>query len=177
MGTRSSDEFLRRPLRRSVDYKLHKKDMAKDRFHKPIRSEQTPQVQANSNTEDTLQLQCSGADNPKAHSRHEREVAAYLFSLGIGYTRVAWITGININTLRDWERSYKEGRFNPGFAHRQYDDETKSRGIELRKQGLSLKEIAAEIGCSVTAIRNWLIAAQDSGQIGKTVFSNKEFQN
>jgi len=45
------------------------------------------------------------------HTEHERQVAGFLFSLGVGYTKVAWVTGMNIHTMRDWERAFKAGKF------------------------------------------------------------------
>lgn len=110
--------------------------------------------------------------NPNAHSEHLREVAAYLFSRGIGYTKVSWITSVNINTVRDWERAFKEGKFQPSFTHRQYDAEIKEKAIVLRKRGLSLKDISIKLGCSTTVVRNWLLEAQAAGKIEKTVSSS-----
>ncbi|MEI3012083.1 MAG: hypothetical protein V8T46_07620 [Sutterella seckii] len=108
---------------------------------------------------------------PNAHNEHIRKVAHFLFSRGIGYTKVSWITGVNINTLRDWGRSFKAGKFQPSYTPRQYDDDIKEKAVELRKAGLSLKDISVTIGCSTTAIRKWLLEAQEAGKIEKTVFS------
>ncbi len=110
--------------------------------------------------------------NPNAHSEHVRKVAHFLFSRGIGYSKVSWITGVNINTLRDWERTFKVGKFQPSYTPSQYDDDIKEKAVELRKAGLSLRNISIKLGCSTTAVRNWLLEAQEAGKIEKTVSSN-----
>lgn len=79
---------------------------------------------------------------------------------------------MNINTLRDWERSFKVGEFQPSYTPLQYDDDIKEKAVELRKAGLSLRNISIKLGCSTTAVRNWLLEAQEAGKIEKTVSSN-----
>ena len=69
------------------------------------------------------------------HTEHERQVAGFLFSLGFGYTKVAWVTGMNINTMRDWERAFKAGKFRYEAKNRRYSETHKSRAVELRKKG------------------------------------------
>ena len=110
-----------------------------------------------------------------AHSEHERQVAGYLFSLGVGYTKVAWVTGMNINTMRDWERAFKAGKFYYEPRNRRYSEKEKRRAMELRKEGKSLKQISVEMNCSQTAIRNWLLDAQEAGHIEKTIFDRKDY--
>lgn len=42
---------------------------------------------------------------------------------------------MNINTMRDWERAFKAGKFRYEAKNRRYSETHKSRAVELRKKG------------------------------------------
>ena len=83
-----------------------------------------------------------------ARYEHIRQVAGFLFSFGVGYTRVAWLTGMNSNRMRDWERAFTVGMFHYEPIRRLYSEKDRLRALVLHKQGKNLKQISVVMICS-----------------------------
>ena len=101
---------------------------------------------------------------PDFPSDDKRRAAAELFAHGIGYVKAAWILGLSENTVRDWARAYREGRFTSVLSQSQfrYDEATRQRVQELRAGGMSWRELSRVTGVSVASCRKWVEAANAS---------------
>lgn len=100
---------------------------------------------------------------PNYASDDRRRAAIVLFEHGIGYARAAWILGVPVNTVRDWNRAFKAGKFTPTLSYNQfrYDEKTRERVRELRRSGMSWRELSAATGVPVSSCRKW-VGHQDS---------------
>ena len=66
-----------------------------------------------------------------AASDKKRRQALELFERGFGYKAVADILVLSVNTVRDWSRLHKQGRFSPTMSRNQYryTAETKAKAL------------------------------------------------
>ena len=98
-----------------------------------------------------------------AASDKKRRQALELFECGFGYKSVADMLMLSVNTVRDWSRLYKQGRFSPNMSRNQYryTDETKRLAVGLRERGYSWKKIEEETGVNASTCRAWVRAAAE----------------
>lgn len=70
-------------------------------------------------------------------SEKKRRWARDLFEHGYGYTKVASILELSENTVRDWQREYRKGRFRVQIADNQlrYSDELREKVLKMRAEG------------------------------------------
>ena len=62
--------------------------------------------------EEQTEVIAEGRYRPKeCASRQKRRAAAELFAAGIGYTKASRILDLPVNTLRDWAKAWKAGKF------------------------------------------------------------------
>lgn len=96
-----------------------------------------------------------------AASDKKRRQALELFERGFGYKAVADMLALSVNTVRDWSRLHKQGRFSPNMSRSQYryTAETKQLALGLRERGYSWREIEAETGVNASTCRAWVRAA------------------
>ncbi len=105
-----------------------------------------------------------------AASDKKRRQALELFERGFGYKAVADILVLSVNTVRDWSRLHKQGRFSPTMSRNQYryTAETKAKALGLRERGYSWRQISEETGVNPSTCRAWVRAAgQKSGETEK----------
>lgn len=91
-----------------------------------------------------------------------REKAALLFSQGVGYRAVARVLDLSENTVRDWRRYWRAGKFKPVLPRRNYlwPEETKAKVIKMRKEGASWKTVLRETGVSAATAQKWIRDAE-----------------
>lgn len=91
-------------------------------------------------------------------SEKKRRWARDLFEHGYGYTKVASILELSENTVRDWQREYRKGRFRVQIAANQlrYCEELRSKVVDLRTEGLSWRKISEMTQVPVSTCRKWV---------------------
>ena len=96
----------------------------------------------------------------KCASKDKRRAAAELFAAGIGYTRASRILDIPVNTLREWSKAWRAGKFGADISRHlyRYPEETKEKAIRMRLTGASWREIQEETGATATSVRKWVNA-------------------
>ena len=96
----------------------------------------------------------------RALSEEKRAQAIELFRHGIGYTKASRILNVSVNTVRDWSREFKKGRFKVKISSNQYryPDSVRENVIRLRLSGLSWNEVNSRTGISTTTARKWVDA-------------------
>lgn len=94
----------------------------------------------------------------RALSEEKRAQAIELFRHGIGYTKASRILNVSVNTVRDWSREFKKGRFKVKISSNQYryPDEIRRNVIRLRLSGMSWNEVNKQTGISITTARKWV---------------------
>ena len=118
----------------------------------------------------------------KALSEEKRAQAIELFKHGIGYTKASRILNVSVNTVRDWSRAFKKGRFKVEISENQYryTDAVRENVIRMRLSGLSWNEIHKRTGISQSTARKWvdvfcrskgrrrqLLVVGEVGEVGK----------
>ena len=93
---------------------------------------------------------------PDFASDDARKQAALYFASGWGYARTAKALGLSVNTVRDWSRAYKAGKFNLKMSVFVYDDEFKRKVMAMRRSGASWREIKEATGISPSTVMRWL---------------------
>ena len=90
----------------------------------------------------------------------KRRAALELFESGKGYKTVAVTLGLSVNTVRDWSRAFKRGRFSVRLSANQYrfPAEVREHVIAEREQGLSWREVSEATGVNVSTCRAWVLA-------------------
>ncbi len=101
---------------------------------------------------------------PKFASDELRKQAALYFASGWGYLRTARALGLPVNTVRDWSRAYKAGKFNLTLSQYVYDEEFKERVTAMRRSGASWREIKEEMGVSPATVMRWMKQKSVSGE-------------
>lgn len=88
-----------------------------------------------------------------------RAIAKRLFEQGFGYQRTAQLLNLNVNTVRDWSREFKKGRFKVEVSPNQfrYPRETQVKVVDMRFSGYSWKEIERRTGISISTCRKWFL--------------------
>lgn len=97
-------------------------------------------------------------------SENKRRWAVDLFKHGYGYTKVASILELSENTVRDWQREYRKGRFRVQIADNQlrYSDELREKVLKMRAEGVSWRKISELTRVPVSTVRKWCAKAQTS---------------
>lgn len=95
---------------------------------------------------------------PRFASEEKRRQALKLFDAGFGYKRVAGELGLPVNTVRDWARAYRAGRFHIRINANQYryDKFTKRQVILMRLRGRSWSDISEATGVPCSTCRTWM---------------------
>lgn len=93
---------------------------------------------------------------PDFASDDARKQAALCFAGGWGYVRTAKLLGLSVNTVRDWSREYKKGKFNLKMSVCVYDDAFKKEVAAMRLAGRSWREIKEATGISPSTVMRWL---------------------
>ena len=91
-------------------------------------------------------------------SRQKRRAAAELFAAGIGYTKASRILDLPVNTLRDWAKAWKAGKFTEDISKHlyRYDDEVREKAVRMRLTGHTWRAIQNETGASAVSVRRWI---------------------
>ena len=94
-------------------------------------------------------------------SENKRRWAVDLFKHGYGYTKVASILELSENTVRDWQREYRKGRFRVQIADNQmrYSDELREKVLKMRAEGVSWRKISELTRVPVSTVRKWCAKA------------------
>lgn len=97
---------------------------------------------------------------PNFASEGKRRAALELFEAGKGYKTVAEALGLSVNTVRDWSRAFKKGRFSVKLSANQYrfPTEVHDHVIAVRDLGLSWREVSEATGVCVSTCRAWVLA-------------------
>lgn len=95
------------------------------------------------------------------YSKEIRQKALFLFQQGKGYKAVASALALPVYTVRDWHRSFKNGRFIPQPRKQTSWPEPKSNEVREKVQmladiGLSNYKISEITGVCVSTVRLWL---------------------
>ena len=74
---------------------------------------------------------------PPYASDEKRRQAAELFEHGIGYQRASRILDLPANTLRDWARAWRAGKFRTTISPHlyRYSDAVKRKAVRMRQKG------------------------------------------
>lgn len=74
---------------------------------------------------------------PPYASDEKRRQAAELFAHGIGYQRASRILDLPANTLRDWARAWRAGKFRTTISPHlyRYSDAVKRKAVRMRQKG------------------------------------------
>lgn len=94
-------------------------------------------------------------------SEKKRRWARDLFEHSYGYTKVASILELSENTVRDWQREYRKGRFRVQIADNQlrYSDELREKVLKMRAEGVSWRKISELTCVPVSTVRKWCAKA------------------
>lgn len=104
---------------------------------------------------------------PDYASVRVRRRARRLFEKGYGYKAVSQKLGLPLYTVRDWARSYRRGEFHDEIAPRlfRYQDEARVRVLDLRRDGLSYRQIAAQTGIPYSTCYVWVKEEEQNGTV------------
>lgn len=99
---------------------------------------------------------------PNFASEIKRKAALELFQEGFGYKRTAAALGLPTNTVRDWARAWRKGRFHIRLNANQYrySAKTKLLVLDMRRRGLPWREIAESTGVPTSTCRSWYAKAE-----------------
>lgn len=109
--------------------------------------------------EEQTEVIVEGRYRPKeCASRQKRRAAAELFAAGIGYTKASRILDLPVNTLRDWAKAWKAGKFTEDISKHlyRYDDEVREKAVRMRLTGHTWRAIQNETGASAVSVRRWI---------------------
>lgn len=109
--------------------------------------------------EEQTEVIAEGRYRPKeCASRQKRRAAAELFAAGIGYTKASRILDLPVNTLRDWAKAWKAGKFTEDISKHlyRYDDEVREKAVRMRLTGHTWRAIQNETGASAVSVRRWI---------------------
>lgn len=84
----------------------------------------------------------------------QRKKALALFQRGYGYRKVAAMLGISVNTVHDWSRGYKKGKFQAVPARRIYSTEEEEKIFALDQEGVAKDEIARRFEMPKRSVRS-----------------------
>ena len=88
-------------------------------------------------TSGTLSGEFADRVRPPYASDEKRRQAAELFEHGIGYQRASRILDLPANTLRDWARAWRAGKFRTTISPHlyRYSDAVKRKAVRMRQKG------------------------------------------
>lgn len=98
---------------------------------------------------------------PEFASDDVRKQAALYFASGWGYARTAKALKLPVNTVRDWNRAYKEGKFNLKVSVFVYDEAFRKKVTAMRRAGASWREIKEKTGISPATVMRWMRKEDD----------------
>lgn len=77
---------------------------------------------------------------------------------------MASILELSENTVRDWQREYRKGRFRVQIADNQlrYSDELREKVLKMRAEGVSWRKISELTRVPVSTVRKWCAKAVTS---------------
>lgn len=115
-------------------------------------------------------------ERPHFVSDKKRSDALVLFEHGLGYSKVAEILEINMNTVHEWAKLYLAGRFKKQIPQKQfrYEQEFKDQCIRMRLDGASWNQISRTMNVSPTTVRRWIEEAQKSTSSSSNVFEGAD---
>lgn len=115
-------------------------------------------------------LRARPANHP---SEQKRKAAQILFDKGFGYRLVAKALNLSPNTVRDWGRNYRRGKFRakPCINQYRYSQEVRDCVRSLREQGLSWKQISQKTGVNPSTCRAWIKHQETLVFVAKTAYS------
>lgn len=89
-----------------------------------------------------------------------RHKAAMLFSRGVSFRTAAQVLDLSENTMRDWHRLWKLGKFQEVIAvkHFRWDDATRAKVLEMRRNGRTWREVFQETGVKAPTAYRWIQA-------------------
>ena len=95
---------------------------------------------------------------PPYASDEKRRQAAELFAHGIGYQRASRILDLPANTLRDWARAWRAGKFRTTISPHlyRYSDAVKRKAVRMRQKGHTWHEIAEATGVGANTCKRWM---------------------
>jgi len=95
---------------------------------------------------------------PPYASDEKRRQAAELFEHGIGYQRASRILDLPANTLRDWARARRAGKFRTTISPHlyRYSDAVKRKAVRMRQKGHTWHEIAEATGVGASTCKRWM---------------------
>ena len=103
-------------------------------------------------------------ERPNFVSDKKRRDALVLFEHGLGYSKVAEILEINVNTVRDWAKLYLAGKVQGADSAEAVPLQAGIQGqcIRMRLDGASWDQISRTMNVSPTTVRRWIEEAQKS---------------
>lgn len=101
-------------------------------------------------TSGTLSGEFADRVRPPYASDEKRRQAAELFEHGIGYQRASRILDLPANTLRDWARAWRAGKFRTTISPHlyRYSDAVKRKAVRMRQKdtpGMRLRKLRASV--------------------------------
>ena len=106
---------------------------------------------------------------PPYASDEKRRQAAELFAHGIGYQRASRILDLPANTLRDWARAWRAGKFRTTISPHlyRYSDAVKRKAVRMRQKGHTWHEIAEATGVGASTCKRWMDKLGQSAAKGR----------
>lgn len=88
-----------------------------------------------------------------------RDRAHHLYQAGLGYKKSARLLNVDVHTVRDWFRSFRQGQTKykkGGYWKKPYDEAFKQEIVErYRKREKPLVDLSRETGIPAVTIRRW----------------------
>ena len=102
---------------------------------------------------------------PPYASDEKRRQAAELFEHGIGYQRASRILDLPANTLRDWARAWRAGKFRTTISPHlyRYSDAVKRKAVRMRQKGHTWHEISEATGVGASTCKRWMEKLNPTG--------------
>ena len=109
-------------------------------------------------TSGTLSGEFADRVRPPYASDEKRRQAAELFEHGIGYQRASRLLDLPANTLRDWARAWRAGKFRTTISPHlyRYSDAVKRKAVRMRQKGHTWHEIAEATGVGASTCKRWM---------------------
>ena len=88
---------------------------------------------------------------------------------GIGYQRASRILDLPANTLRDWARAWRAGKFRTTISPHlyRYSDAVKRKAVRMRQKGHTWHEIAEATGVGASTCKRWMDKLGQSAAKGR----------
>lgn len=91
----------------------------------------------------------------------------------LAYTKASRILDLPVNTLRDWAKAWKAGKFTEDISKHlyRYDDEVREKAVRMRLTGHTWRAIQNETGASAVSVRRWIEQYTSKGGRKKKAFA------